>query len=237
MSSDSDVDYTEEGVNYGHAEDRSGHRTLKEKIKHPLPHTRDKLLHSHMLQKAEIKVVHTKNKLGKFKNLVNTNHRHDEEHEQATDRKREQIRSGHRFNSFAPEREGNLIKWYVDGRDYFWVCGCYRRTIVQWTLMGRPRPYQRRWRTRKRPSTSRTGGSPRNWWVVQPSMRVPLTVRQYLRRPPFYNQEWRLDNILKRKAEEGVKIYVVVYKEVSQLAPHCQPQSLTSGIGQASPHV
>lgn len=28
-------------------------------------------------------------------------------------------------------------------------------------------------------------------------------------------QEWRLDQILKRRAEAGVKIYVIVYKEVS----------------------
>lgn len=39
---------------------------------------------------------------------------------------------------------------------------------------------------------------------------------QYLRRPPFYNQPWRLDMLIKRKAEAGVKIYIIVYKEVSQ---------------------
>lgn len=37
-----------------------------------------------------------------------------------------------------------------------------------------------------------------------------------MRRPPYYNQEWRLDQILKRKAEAGVKIYVIVYKEVEE---------------------
>lgn len=121
LSSDSDIDYTEEGVDYGQASDNHEDRSLKDKIKHPLPHARDKLLRSSKLQKAEIKVVHTKNKLGKFKNLFNPNHRHDEEHEQATDRKREEIRKGHRWESFAPEREGNLVKWYVDGRDYFWA--------------------------------------------------------------------------------------------------------------------
>lgn len=35
-----------------------------------------------------------------------------------------------------------------------------------------------------------------------------------MRRPPYYNQEWRLDQILKRKAEAGVKIFVIVYREV-----------------------
>jgi hypothetical protein len=44
----------------------------------------------------------------------------------------------------------------------------------------------------------------------------------YLRRPPAYFPEWRLDRLLQRKAQQGVKIHVIVYKEVrrrlSQLA-------------------
>lgn len=35
-----------------------------------------------------------------------------------------------------------------------------------------------------------------------------------MRRPPYFNQEWRLDQILKRRAEAGVKIFVIVYREV-----------------------
>lgn len=35
-----------------------------------------------------------------------------------------------------------------------------------------------------------------------------------MRRPPYHNQDFRLDQILKRRAEAGVKIYVAVYKEV-----------------------
>lgn len=35
-----------------------------------------------------------------------------------------------------------------------------------------------------------------------------------MRRPPYYNQQWRLDQILKRRAEAGVKIFVIVYREV-----------------------
>lgn len=46
-----------------------------------------------------------------------------------------------------------------------------------------------------------------DWW---------LSPELYLRRPPADNYEWRLDRLLKRKAEEGVKVYVVVYKEVTQ---------------------
>lgn len=46
-----------------------------------------------------------------------------------------------------------------------------------------------------------------DWWI-SPEL--------FLRRPPYYNQEWRLDQVLKRRAEAGVKIYVIVYKEVEQ---------------------
>ncbi|KAH9971268.1 phospholipase D [Russula compacta] len=46
-----------------------------------------------------------------------------------------------------------------------------------------------------------------DWW---------LTPELYLRRPPAYHPEWRLDRVLKRKAEQGVKVYVIVYKEVTQ---------------------
>ncbi|KAI0042796.1 phospholipase D [Auriscalpium vulgare] len=46
-----------------------------------------------------------------------------------------------------------------------------------------------------------------DWW---------LTPELYLRRPPAHHPEWRLDRILKRKAEQGVRIYVIVYKEVTQ---------------------
>ncbi|EIW74184.1 phospholipase D [Coniophora puteana RWD-64-598 SS2] len=46
-----------------------------------------------------------------------------------------------------------------------------------------------------------------DWW---------LTPELYLRRPPADHPEWRLDRILQRKARQGVKIFVVVYKEVTQ---------------------
>lgn len=46
-----------------------------------------------------------------------------------------------------------------------------------------------------------------DWW---------LTPELYLRRPAAHYPEWRLDRILKRKAEKGVKVHVIVYKEVTQ---------------------
>ncbi|EPQ28717.1 uncharacterized protein PFL1_03521 [Pseudozyma flocculosa PF-1] len=43
-----------------------------------------------------------------------------------------------------------------------------------------------------------------DWW---------LSPELYLRRPG--QPKWRLDNILKKKAEEGVKVFVIIYNEVS----------------------
>ncbi|KAJ2897304.1 hypothetical protein IWW38_001763, partial [Coemansia aciculifera] len=45
-----------------------------------------------------------------------------------------------------------------------------------------------------------------DWW---------LSPEIHLRRPYHLNEEYRLDRLLKRKAEEGIKIYVVIYKEVT----------------------
>ncbi|KAF9312591.1 hypothetical protein BG003_006127 [Podila horticola] len=45
-----------------------------------------------------------------------------------------------------------------------------------------------------------------DWW---------LSPELYLRRPPEKNEEFRLDRLLKKKAMDGVMIYIVVYKEVS----------------------
>lgn len=84
-------------------------RDLKDKMK-------DTGLHD-----MHVKATHMKAHIGKFANIINPNHRHDEEHEKKTDEKRNKIAESHRFGSFAPVHEGNKIKWYVDGRDYFWV--------------------------------------------------------------------------------------------------------------------
>ncbi|KAG0259752.1 hypothetical protein BG011_002401 [Mortierella polycephala] len=45
-----------------------------------------------------------------------------------------------------------------------------------------------------------------DWW---------LSPQLYLRRPPEDNEEFRLDRMLKKKAEEGIMIYIVVYKEIT----------------------
>ncbi|CAO3648536.1 unnamed protein product [Mucor hiemalis] len=49
-----------------------------------------------------------------------------------------------------------------------------------------------------------------DWW---------LSPELFLRRPAAQNLEWRLDRLLRRKADQGVKIYIVMYKEVAMALP------------------
>ncbi|KAF4553787.1 Phospholipase D1-like protein 3 [Elsinoe fawcettii] len=90
--------------------------------------------------------------------------------------------SNHRFQSFAPQRGGNQVKWYVDGCSYFYAVSVAleqaRETV--WIL---------------------------DWW---------LSPEVYLRRPPALNEQYRLDRMLRNAAERGVKVRVIVYKEVTQ---------------------
>ncbi|GAA5922074.1 uncharacterized protein JCM15063_003177 [Sporobolomyces koalae] len=113
---------------------------------------------------------------------VNPDHRHDESHEKEIDNALAAIRDEHPYNSFAGPRDGNLVKFYDCGHDYFYALSELldnaKETI--WIL---------------------------DWW---------LSPELYLRRPGAKHEEWRLDRLLKRKAEEGVKVYVMVYKEVTQ---------------------
>ncbi|CAB4483828.1 phospholipase D/nuclease [Rhizophagus irregularis] len=88
----------------------------------------------------------------------------------------------HRYKSFASEREGCHVKWYVDGKDYFYAVSEALMSAEEEIFI-------------------------EDWW---------LSPELYLRRPPAKNEEYRLDNLLKKKAQQGVKIYVVLYKEMTQ---------------------
>jgi phospholipase D1/2 len=49
-----------------------------------------------------------------------------------------------------------------------------------------------------------------DWW---------LSPELYMRRPAAISQRWRLDRLLKKKAEEGVKIYVMMYRNINSAIP------------------
>lgn len=88
----------------------------------------------------------------------------------------------HRYQSFAPQREGNDAKWYVDGCSYMWAVSVALEQAAEtiWIL---------------------------DWW---------LSPELYLRRPPAQNEQYRLDRMLFAAAERGVKVNIIVYKEVTQ---------------------
>lgn len=49
-----------------------------------------------------------------------------------------------------------------------------------------------------------------DWW---------LSPELYLRRPACISQDWRLDRLLKKKANEGVQIYIIIYHNVGTTVP------------------
>ncbi|KAE8150678.1 hypothetical protein BDV25DRAFT_153966 [Aspergillus avenaceus] len=101
----------------------------------------------------------------------------------------------HRFGSFAPDRQGNDVKWYVDGCSYFYAVSKALESAREsvWIL---------------------------DWW---------LSPELYLRRPPTKNEQYRLDRMLQSAAQRGVKVNIIVYKEVTQaltLSSHHTKHSL-----------
>ncbi|KAK3935890.1 phospholipase D1 [Diplogelasinospora grovesii] len=49
-----------------------------------------------------------------------------------------------------------------------------------------------------------------DWW---------LSPELYMRRPACISQKWRLDRLLQKKAKEGVKIFIIVYRNVEAAVP------------------
>lgn len=49
-----------------------------------------------------------------------------------------------------------------------------------------------------------------DWW---------LSPELYMRRPAAISQKWRLDRLLQRKASQGVKIFVIVYRNIESAIP------------------
>ncbi|KAI5777723.1 phospholipase D/transphosphatidylase [Geopyxis carbonaria] len=157
--------------------------------------------HPHLFQ-LKVKLVHTAHRLGKFKNIFNPNHRHDEPHEQAVDAARERIAKSNPHDSFAPVTHGNELKAYVDGRDYFHAVSMALEAARDTIYIA-------------------------DWW---------LSPELFLRRPPGEDaaKPWRLDRVLKRAAERGVKVYVIVYKEIAA-ALTCNSAHTKSAMEQLCP--
>ncbi|CAG8504405.1 15519_t:CDS:2, partial [Acaulospora colombiana] len=113
---------------------------------------------------------HNHHFLGKF---FNNNNRSPDE-----------VKRCFRYGSSSQVRDNVHVKWYIDGKNYFYA--------VSEALMA-----------------AKAEILIEGWW---------LSPELYLRRPPCMNGEYRLDRILKKKAEEGVKIYIVLYNESKYLS-------------------
>ncbi|WYZ41716.1 hypothetical protein EsH8_V_000611 [Colletotrichum jinshuiense] len=78
--------------------------------------------------------------------------------------------------------------------------------FAQWLVDGRD--YM--WNVSRAISMARDVIYIHDWW---------LTPELYMRRPAAISQKWRLDRLLQRKAREGVKIFVIVYRNVEAAIP------------------
>ena len=114
----------------------------------------------------------------------------------------------HRFNSFAPIRTNVQAQWFVDAVSFIVFLTAVARTNFLFVFFLLQRDYF--WAVSAAIDMAKDVIYIHDWW---------LSPELYLRRPPEGNQKWRIDRLLKRKAEEGVKIFVIVYRNVGNIIP------------------
>lgn len=109
--------------------------------------------------------------------------------------------SEHRFGSFAPPREHNDVKPYVDGCSYFWAVSVALENAREsiWILDCKFGSF-----------------GDMHWNSMLICSLGWLSPELYLRRPPADNEKYRLDRMLKDAAVRGVRVNIIVYKEVTQ---------------------
>ncbi|KAL2873983.1 Phospholipase D1 [Colletotrichum sp. CLE4] len=96
-------------------------------------------------------------------------------------------------------------KWYDTNRfDSF--SPVRNGVFAQWLVDGRD--YM--WNVSRAISMARDVIYIHDWW---------LSPELYMRRPAAISQKWRLDRLLQRKAREGVKIFIIVYRNVEAAIP------------------
>ncbi|KAF1962437.1 phospholipase D [Byssothecium circinans] len=81
-----------------------------------------------------------------------------------------------------------------------------KHTYAQWLVDGRD--YM--WNVSRAISMAKDVIYIHDWW---------LSPELYMRRPPAISQKWRLDRLLQRKAQEGVKVFVIMYRNVNAAIP------------------
>ncbi|KAH6621984.1 phospholipase-like protein D1 [Boeremia exigua] len=81
-----------------------------------------------------------------------------------------------------------------------------KKIYAQWLVDGRD--YM--WNVSRAISMARDVIYIHDWW---------LSPELYLRRPAAISQKWRLDRLLQRKAQEGVKIFIIMYRNIGAAIP------------------
>lgn len=80
------------------------------------------------------------------------------------------------------------------------------KVFAQWLVDGRD--YM--WNVSRAISMAKDVIYMHGWWI-SPEL--------YMRRPAAISQKWRLDRLLQRKAREGVKIFVIMYRNINSAIP------------------
>lgn len=78
--------------------------------------------------------------------------------------------------------------------------------FAQWLVDGR----DHMWNVSRAISMAKDVVYIHDWW---------LSPELYMRRPAAISQKWRLDRLLQRKAREGVKIFVIMYRNINSAIP------------------
>ncbi|KAH8178879.1 phospholipase D active site motif domain-containing protein [Sarocladium implicatum] len=81
-----------------------------------------------------------------------------------------------------------------------------QKVFAQWLVDGRD--YM--WNVSRAINMARDVIYIHDWW---------LSPELYMRRPAAISQKWRLDRLLQKKAREGVKIFVIIYRNVEAAIP------------------
>ncbi|KEQ92535.1 hypothetical protein AUEXF2481DRAFT_42977, partial [Aureobasidium subglaciale EXF-2481] len=81
-----------------------------------------------------------------------------------------------------------------------------KNVFARWLVDGR----DHMWQVSRAIDNARSFVYIHDWW---------LSPELYLRRPAAISQKWRLDRLLLRKAQEGVKIFVIVYRNIESAIP------------------
>ena len=134
--------------------------------------------------------------------LNNRENRHSHTHATAQCDDGMHDNTNHRYGSFAPQRTGNDVKWFVDGCGYMWAVSRALERASQsiWILDCKFQLF-----VIQNISLSFTDHD--SGW---------LSPELYLRRPPSRNEQYRIDRMLQAAAQRGVKVNIIVYKEVTQ---------------------